>query len=299
MFNMASIRTVSLCLLLSSLMRDAISAGKFVEIICSESEIEAYFGTSTLLDCVVESKKYSNVKVEAFTWKLNKTPVLNFLDGRDDPKDPRFQLAKSPWEKSNMNVSLLITNTNLSHTGVYHCTVVTSRGDDETEVHLTVKAHYSEPIILSDPEPDKITDDKGFTLTCETHGGFPQGHIRWLVNDDEWKNKPEEKVYNTSDGLYTLTSKLSFGPNSVFTKFVCEVYNASKVIEVQRKFDKPLSGHSKGSDPKGQSVSHIVAPVVVIGSLIVGLLLAVLVMCRRKHQNVPMAECPEENTQMV
>lgn len=292
MFNMASIRIVSLCLLISSLMLDAISASMGIE--CTKSEIEAQFGTSTLLDCVVQTQK---PKLAAVIWAFKDTEILS-SGGTVMPKDPRFQFAKSSWDSSNKNVSLLITNTDLSHSGDYECRVLVGTTIYTSQVHVNVKAHYSKPIINSNPE--NITRDKAFSLTCEAHGGFPQGYIRWVVNDVEWNNKPEEEVHKTTNGLYSLTSKLQFGPKSVFTKFVCEVYNASKVMEGQHTLEMPQKEQREDPDnTEGKSVSHIIAPVVVIGSLIVGLLMAVLVMCRRRYQNVPIDDDPQETNQMA
>uniref|UniRef100_A0A3B3Z991 Ig-like domain-containing protein n=1 Tax=Periophthalmus magnuspinnatus TaxID=409849 RepID=A0A3B3Z991_9GOBI len=197
----------------------------FINVVCQKSEVVAQFGSNTLLDCVVRPNDTSDsVQIEKVTWKLNGAPVLEFFRGKQKLQTPGFQFASGPFTASNMNVSLLITNTNLSHVGEYQCDVVTDIGDDKKEVHLEVRATYSKPQIKSDPE--KINPDKSFTLTCTALGGFPKGDIRWVVGDLPWINNPEVKVEKNQNGLFNLTSTLPFGSETKFRKFVCEVYNA-------------------------------------------------------------------------
>lgn len=293
---MASIKNVIFWFLATSLILNDVNANQVVTIKCSSSEFKAQFGNRTLLDCVLRSTD-SEDRVREITWTFNGKEVLEFYDRPVEPKDSRFQFAESlSLRNGAMNVSLLITNTWLNDTGDFSCAAVTEKGHNKAKVHLKVTAHYSKPVIVL--EPATISPNEGFSLTCNTQGP-PQGHIRWVVNDCEWKSKAEEGMKKTHGGLYNLTSKLSFKPNSVFTKFVCEVHNTTGK-EGQSTFEIPILGHNKGPKPRSEStVSHIVAPVVVIGSLIVGLLVAVLVMCRRRHQNMPLADYPEEINKMV
>ncbi|KAK7929936.1 hypothetical protein WMY93_006331 [Mugilogobius chulae] len=156
--------------------------------------------------------------------------------------------------------------------------------------------NYSKPEIQSEPK-EKISG-KGFMLTCLAHGGYPQGDIRWKVDDLAWNNNPEVKVEKTPNGLYNLASTLTFGPESLFKSFVCEVYNAEGVKESEEKIlNNPSPDKVKNEadkEEKAKVTTQIVAPVVVIGSLIVGLL-AALLLCRRKRQPPPSNpdECQE------
>uniref|UniRef100_A0A3B4BDV4 Ig-like domain-containing protein n=1 Tax=Periophthalmus magnuspinnatus TaxID=409849 RepID=A0A3B4BDV4_9GOBI len=104
------------------------------------ARLKRSFGSNTLLDCVVRPNDTSDsVQIEKVTWKLNGAPVLEFFRGKQKLQTPGFQFASGPFTASNMNVSLLITNTNLSHVGEYQCDVVTDIGDDKKEVHLDVR----------------------------------------------------------------------------------------------------------------------------------------------------------------
>lgn len=185
---MASVLIVIACLI--SLSLETKSDNSFVTVACQKPDMVVQYGTSTLLDCVVKTDML-NVVIEIVTWKRNGVTVLSFFDKNVKPRDPSYTFAKSTWNDSNMNVSLLITNTVLSHDGEYHCDVVTDSGLAKTKVQLTVKANYSKPVIYSDPE--KIISDKDFTLTCQTHGGYPKGDLRWIVNDEAWKKKTISK----------------------------------------------------------------------------------------------------------
>lgn len=293
-FNMASVGIIFMCLILIYLTLEAQSEGeskKFIKVVCQNQTVVAQFGTNTLLDCVVQTNDKHSV-IEFVTWTQNDV-VLSY-DGNFQNYDSSYQFAKSDtWNKTNMNVSLLITNTKLSHAGEYECEVMTDTGTGKSKVHLIVKSNYSKPVI--EPDTEKITRDKGFTLTCEAHGGFPQGSIRWLVNDDVWRKNPEVEVQEDSNGLFSLTSKLSFGPSTPFTKFVCEVYSAAGIKEGQETFEYQHMDEITGSGRKGDSVAKIVAPLTVIGSMIVGLLV-VLLICRRRRQHMPPAQAyPDEN----
>lgn len=290
MLNMAFIVIAVSCFLFSFLIPEAKSQN-FVTVTCQKSKIVAQYGTSTLLDCGVQTND-SDTKIKTVSWTLNDDPIFLFDEGRIKQKAPNIQLALGDdWDGSNMNVSLLITNTNLSHAGEYVCGIIAESGDAESKVRLEVKSNYSKPMIYSHPE--KITPEKEFTLTCEAHGGFPKGDLRWVNNGDEWKKKPAVEFKQTNC-LYDLTSKLYVGPNSPFSEFVCQVFNDKGVKEGQETFYKTSMDQIAGSDTKG---TQIVAPVVVIGSLIVGLLAAILI-CRRKRQRDPPV-CSEENNPMV
>ncbi|XP_055079425.1 uncharacterized protein LOC129456425 isoform X2 [Periophthalmus magnuspinnatus] len=290
---MASSGLVLSCLFFISLALGAKSG--FVKVVCQKSEVVAQFGSNTLLDCVVRPNDASDsVQIKKVTWKLNGEPVLE-LRGEEKLHTPGFQFASGPFTASNMNVSLLITNTNWSHVGEYQCDVVTDIGDDKKEVHLDVRANYSKPQIKSDPE--KINPDKSFTLTCTALGGFPKGDIRWVVGDLPWKNNPEVKVEKNQNGLFDLTSTLPFGPNTQFGKSVCEVYNAKGEKEGEGGFDIVVSGETAGEKLDENSYSNLVTPVVVIVLLIV-LLGAVLLWRRRPQSEKPVIN-PDEADQMV
>uniref|UniRef100_A0AAV2LPN7 Ig-like domain-containing protein n=1 Tax=Knipowitschia caucasica TaxID=637954 RepID=A0AAV2LPN7_KNICA len=281
--NMASSGIVLASLLIMSLMLKAKASSKFVTVSCLKSENVAQYGTSTLLDCVVSSP--TTIKIMFVSWKLPENKTLSYDMGKVS-SPPGFQFASSFWDEKSMNVSLLISNTNLAHAGVYTCGVMTDKEFDKANVHLIVKANYSKPQMRS--EPKKVTADKSFSLTCAAKGGFPKGDIRWVVDGAAWSKNPVVEVRKDSNGLFDLTSTLTFGPDTQFTNFVCEVYNAKNEKESHQEFNNIITDVKSSTGDKNPTVINIVAPVVVIGSLIVGLLAALLFCRRRQHAAPPL-----------
>lgn len=101
--------------------------------------------------------------------------------------------------------------------------------------HFFFTAKYSEPIISSIPE--KITPGSNGELTCETHGGYPKGDIRWFVNDNtDWTKSSKMEVKGAQDGLLHLSSKLPLLHGSIFSKYTCIVYNATGGKEAEAVF---------------------------------------------------------------
>ncbi|XP_020794193.2 CD276 antigen isoform X2 [Boleophthalmus pectinirostris] len=293
---MASSGILLLCLFIFSRVLGAQTGEVFVTVTCQKPEIVAQYGSSTLLDCNVQanSKITEPIKIVVLTWKFNGSALVNFFDG-SLKKEDGFQLASRSWSGSNQNVSLLITQTTLAHDGEYEVDVVTNAGRNRAKVNVEVKSNYSTPEIRSDPE--KINPDKSFSLTCTALGGYPKGNIRWKVDSYEWLKNPEVEVKQNQNGLYDLTSTLSFGADTQYAKFVCEVYNAKGVKEGQGEFDKTNSLEKQTGSDAGINPTKIVAPVVVIGALIVGLLMAIL-FTRRRQQNGTHAGTPDENNRM-
>lgn len=279
---MASIGTLISCLVVMSLFLEAKSQiESFVKVDC-KSSVVGHYGTDTVLECVIRTQKHiTDTKIVAVTWKFNgqDTPVL-FFHERSTRNLPGFQFAEASWGDRNMNVSLRITKTKLSHAGEYKCSVMTDRGDGDSKVQLSVQADYTKTKIKSSPE--KIIANDGFNLTCETYGGYPKGDLRWVVDDQPWKVNPKVDVTKGEDGLFDLSSTLPLMKDSKYRNFVCEVFNVSGAKVAEEKFDYVPADRVESENPK-PTPTQIVAPIVVIGSLIVGLLV-VMLLCRRKHR---------------
>ncbi|GAA6229718.1 uncharacterized protein LOC108875861 isoform X2 [Lates japonicus] len=252
----------------------------FVNVNCKENV--GRYGQQSLLECIVQTtSEASDIQIRVVTWKKEGAdkPALVFYDEGIDPKSS-FTFAEPSWNNKNMNVSMLIPNTRVVDAGRYTCMVMTNSGDGKAEVNLKVTAKYSEPIIHSIPE--KITPGSNGELTCETHGGYPKGDIRWFVNDNtDWTKSSEMEVESAQDGLLHLSSKLPLLHGSIFSKYTCIVYNATGGKEAEAVFVPDPEVEGPKAQSGSESASKVVAPVVVIGSLIVGLLLALLVYRRR------------------
>lgn len=266
----------------------AVKSGGFIKVKCKTKNV-GHYGQQSLLECVI--KTTNDVKdptIRVVAWKKLMSPekedklVLGFNKGKLDQPKPGYEFAEPSWDEKNMNVSLLINNTAVADDGDYNCIVITDSGDDSMVTTLKVQARYSVPTVHSTPK--KIVPNSESTLICESHGGYPKGTLRWFVEDNtDWTKSSEMEVTQSDDGSFQLTSRLPLFQGSPFQKYTCVVFNTSGGKEDNITFpDHATLGLNKA----GPSVatSKIVAPMVVIGSLIVGLLCALLLYIRRSQK---------------
>ncbi|XP_073325153.1 butyrophilin subfamily 1 member A1-like [Pagrus major] len=262
----------------------------FVNVQCKTENVGQY-GQLSLLECTVKtSQEATDLEIRTVSWKKEGVdePLLVFHQGELTKKQPGYSFAEPSWNSRNMNVSLHITNTAVEAQGVYTCTVVTDRGFTTSETSLKVTAKYSKPTIIS--EPEKITQSTGGTLVCNSVGGYPKGQIRWFGElNEEWTKSAEMEVKQTKSGLFDLLSRLTLLQGSTYSKYKCAVFNTSGGKEDEAMFEVPegrdASGRLGGEPGKPSApVSTIVAPVVVIGSLIVGLLVVMVILHKRRSR---------------
>lgn len=266
----------------------AVKSG-FVKLECKTENV-GHYGQQSLLECVVKtSSDVTDPNIRMVAWKKLTSPedegdlVLGFKRGKLDQPKRGYRFAEPSWNGKNMNVSLLITNTAVADEGDYKCIVITDSGDDNMVTTLKVQAKYSISTVHSIPK--KIVPNTDSTLVCESHGGYPQGTIRWLDEEEhEWTKSSEMEAKQSDDGLFQLTSRLSLLGGSTFSKYICAVLNASGGKEDEKTFEMPAPPSSQGGifGPGSSETSKVVAPLVVIGSLIIGLLL--LLLYKRRSQ---------------
>ncbi|XP_020515593.2 uncharacterized protein [Labrus bergylta] len=154
---------------------------------------------------------------------------------------------------------------------------------------------YGVPTIQ--PQPQDIDLNTDGSLTCKSTG-YPKGRLSWFDKDNKpWLDQPEVEVLKTENGLFILSSTLKIQRGSAFSQYTCKVFNARGDEEAEKSFtvqDKPPSARGLEQGAKDTKDSNrilatkIVAPVLVVGSLIVGLLLLLLYNRRsqRDHQVV-------------
>lgn len=267
----------------------AVKSG-FIKVECKAENV-GHYGQQSLLECVVKtSSDVTDPNIRMVAWKKLTSPedegdlVLGFNSGKLDRPKRGYRFAEPSWDEKNMNVSLLITNTAVADDGYYKCMVITDSGDDSIVTTLKVQAKYSISTVYSIPE--KIVPNTESTLVCESRGGYPQGTIRWFDEEKhEWTKSSEMEAKQSDDGLFQLTSKLSLSRGSTFSKYTCAVFNASRGKEDEKTFETniPSPRESPGERTASAYTSKVVAPLVVIGSLIIGLLL--LLLYKRRSQN--------------
>ncbi|XP_053274916.1 uncharacterized protein zgc:174863 isoform X2 [Pleuronectes platessa] len=251
------------------------------------SESFGKHGQQSLLECVLKPiENAMDIEIKMVSWRKVevKEPSLFFNKGILTSQTD-YMFAEPSWNSKNLNVSLLITKTTVAQAGVYECVVLTNYGIFRGTTNLKVTAKYSEPNVSSIPE--KITQ-RGGALICDSYGGYPEGEIHWIDEyGTDWTKSSEMKPEQGPNGLFHLSSKLTLLPGSIFSKYTCVVVNASGGREGWTEFeieDPPRVDGQEGVE-KSNSTSKIVAPVLVIGSLIVGLLM-VLLYRRRRQKNM-------------
>uniref|UniRef100_A0A8C7WHW8 Ig-like domain-containing protein n=1 Tax=Oncorhynchus mykiss TaxID=8022 RepID=A0A8C7WHW8_ONCMY len=261
------------------------SSESFVKLECEE-EYHGVYGQQSLLECIVNAVQ--NVTILTVTWKRvgGDAPLLEYHK-HANASTLGFKFAEPSWNKNNMNVSLLLTNTKMADKGVYECMVRTDSGDATATVSLSVTAMYKSPTMSSSPE-NCIKQNTGVTIFCNSTGGHQKGLIWWF---DEFgtncTGSAELVAKKTDDTLFSLSSKLTVlkATYSGSTNYSCTVHNTNGVQEGKASFEIPFvcSAGSK-DDFASDSTTQWLAPVGVIGSLVIGLLAALLIFKRRSVQ---------------
>lgn len=281
-----------LSFMFTALCITAVKSG-FVNVKCKPKTF-GHYGQQSLLECVVQtSKDVQDAVIRVVAWKKLSSPededgkIMLGYNKRESPQQPNpatpgYRFAEPSWNEKNMNVSLLITKTAVADEGLYSCMVITDSGDHTSFTTLEVQAKYNVPTILSSSE--KIVPNSFGTLTCESVGGYPEGKLRWFDKDNfNWTGSAEMEVKRTDGGLVQLISRLPLFKGSTSPKYTCIVFNATGVKEGESTFEIPDSLSGEPVSGKQVETSTIVAPLVVIGSLIVGLLLLLLYKKRAKN----------------
>ncbi|TNM86202.1 hypothetical protein fugu_008473 [Takifugu bimaculatus] len=260
-------------------------AGSFISLHCSP-EVNAQYGQTSVLGCKISiSKELKDPRITWLSWTKEgvEEPLLHYKEGKLKA-EPGYSFASPSWSTS-MDVSLRIANTTLQHEGEYTCGVTVNTVNGEETSSLIVTAKYGTPTISS--RPKKITLNSGGTLECRASGGYPEGQIRWF--DENGKEKTEDAKMSATPmdgGLFQLSSRLTLQKRSISSKYNCTVFNASGGLDgevTSLPFIRPYSEHKSPEKEPQPAAYKIVTPLVVIGSCIVGLLLALLV-CRRRTQ---------------
>ncbi|KAK3557651.1 hypothetical protein QTP70_032706 [Hemibagrus guttatus] len=203
--------------------------------------------------------------------------------------DDRFQLENAP--------SLQLQDTMISDEGEYSYFIRTSLGNDRIRFTINVTAKYHEPVISS--EQKELVTDGPVDLYCNANGGYPAGTIHWFDGSKtNWTKNAQLQGTQGDDGLFTLSSKLSFKNfDPVWGEFQCIVLNNKYQEEGSSKLKLRIIGPPEDPDVSGNNslMKNIVAATVVIGSLIVGLLIALLLNRRRFRRDNPTESVyPEE-----
>ncbi|XP_077055153.1 uncharacterized protein LOC143706760 isoform X2 [Siphateles boraxobius] len=237
---------------------------------------------TTVINC--NFKDIQEIKIEGVSLKkiTENKPLFTFFE-ETNSGDPRFGL-KNPA----LGPSLQISDTKFSDEGEYLYYVLTDTGEKKVQLRITITAKYKNPI--SSTWPKDVTDGGTVDLYCNATDGYPAGFIHWFDRSGtNWTmNSDLTKATNDTNGLKSvaLSSKLTFKSiNLNLGPFRCIVLNSKYVQDGESTLQ--ITSARDGSDKESSITSnttHIVAGVMVIGSLIVGLLCALLIFRKKNVQ---------------
>ncbi|XP_037328314.2 uncharacterized protein zgc:174863 isoform X2 [Pungitius pungitius] len=271
----------SICILLI-LTVPVISIGNaatdFPNVKCKKETLGLY-GRESLLECVVETP-YDDTTIRWITWIKASRIVLDVVDKKVIAQEPGYWYdPPSSWTGRRMTVYLRINKTEVKHGGPYEVKVLTDRGHCTDSTTLQVTAKYQKPTIT-----EAKNSNNGRTLVCESGGGFPKGKLLWFDGHKELISSPPMETNQSGNGLFHLRSMLTVGGGSSEANYSCRVFNFSGGREHETHFPVLDSAETQelGQNEGPNLNTKIVAPLVVIGSLIVGLLL--LILYRRRSQ---------------
>ncbi|KAL3066872.1 hypothetical protein OYC64_016759 [Pagothenia borchgrevinki] len=279
-------------LLLLTFIHISIGHAGFINVEVRAENVGKY-GQQSLLECVYKpSEEAEDGQLIWVHWKKEGGEDILFFHKGDTTAESRYSFAEPSWNTTNRNVSLLITKTSVKDEGEYTCEMETERGHGMKETRLRVTAKYNKPAIKFDPRTR--------TLICESDSGYPEGQLRWFEEfGTEWTKSAQMEANKTESGLFNLSSKMTLKDGSTFSSYTCKVFNVSGGKEEEATYPVPEAvKKARAQEKEVDHTTKVVAPLLVIGSLIVGLLLLMLLLYKRRsqrdHQRVDTSDSPVE-----
>ncbi|XP_051568083.1 uncharacterized protein LOC127449029 isoform X5 [Myxocyprinus asiaticus] len=228
--------------------------------------------------CPIKCSGHIELVGVALTKVKQEKPVFEHIINETPSGDPRFSLVNPVKDPS-----LQLSDTVFSDEGEYEYYVATNMGEKTARISISVIAMYRDPVTSSWPE--NVIDGGPVDLYCNATDGYPAGTIHWFDHSGtNWTmNSIMTKAIKDTNGSKSvaLSSKLPFKSiHSSLAPFRCVVFNSKFVKEGEKTFQIMLKQESE-KVPLGSKTTNIVAGLMVTGSLIAGLLLALLI-CRRR-----------------
>ncbi|XP_052455326.1 uncharacterized protein LOC128015501 isoform X1 [Carassius gibelio] len=238
------------------------------------------FAETTVIRCYFKDIKDIEI-VAVYLTKVGEDEPLFSQEESKRSGDQRFSL-----ENSAKGPSLKISKTMFSDEGEYLYHVITDSGFKKIKLSISVTAKYKDPVTSTWPE--KVMDRGPVSLYCNATDGFPAGTINWFdQSGNNWTSNSvltKDPKDNGSAKSVALSSKLTF--KSIFLEwgpFRCIVYNSKYVKVGENYLNITPVINEKNMVSSASNTKSIVAVAIVIGSLIVGLLFALLFFRKRNH----------------
>ncbi|XP_037119157.1 nectin-2 [Syngnathus acus] len=272
----------------------------FIRVHCT-NECLGQYGQPSVVECVIRmAPEAKDDSVRIVVWKRGGSTLLKFHNNQFDPTSPPgYSFAEPSWNSKSLNVSLLIANTSVINHGNYSCMVMTDSGSDNKSASLHVTAKYKTPSIHT--TSTNVGPASLVTLTCRSEGGYPKGRLGWFVGTTGQGESAETVAEAMGNGLFSLSSELTLSLGRDASKYTCMVFNASGGKDSEASVVLPdhaqVAGIEQEPPAKDSDVARrVVAPLVVIGSLIVGLLLFWVLRgkCSKREPDPPVETDPEQ-----
>lgn len=177
------------------------------------------YGSNVTMECRFPVDGQLNLKDLSVSWEQKglkeqkSKEVYTLQKGEEDLKSQHRDYrgrATLLRDKLNLGCSVLqITSVKLMDAGSYRC-LIDYRGADYKYITLEVKASYTRinVQIMSEPAEEELV------LTCQSEG-FPLAEVFWQNEKNLKVNGSVNTTYTlTTDGLYNVTSMLTFKPNA-------------------------------------------------------------------------------------
>ncbi|EMP30477.1 Programmed cell death 1 ligand 1 [Chelonia mydas] len=179
----------------------------------------AEYGSNVTMECRFPVDGQLNLKDLSVSWEQKglkeqkPKEVYTLQKGEEDLKSQHRDYrgrATLLRDKLNLGYSVLqITSVKLMDAGSYLC-LIDYRGADYKYITLEVKASYTRinVQIMSEPAEEELV------LICQSEG-FPLAEVFWQNEKNLKVNVSVNTTYTlTTDGLYNVTSMLTFKPNA-------------------------------------------------------------------------------------
>lgn len=163
-------------------------------------------------------------KQPLLVWQRNLTIVSNYQLKSGPPDDHYKGRTQNFLENDEQNCSLLLFNASLLDEGTYECFYYTTHLTNN-KIVLEIAANYTERQCSS------IGGNRTHgTYQCGATGGYPKGHIKWLLNGQPVPSTSDFQREN-QQGLFNMSSTLVVATGA---EVVCVVENPrlSKEVDV-------------------------------------------------------------------
>ncbi|XP_061078174.1 CD276 antigen [Conger conger] len=260
------------------------------EVQVPELPVVALYGTDIVLNCTFSPVTPFNLSELSIFWQLADTrrSVHSFWDERDQLADQGESFANRTSlfhsKLGSGNASLLLRKVRIADEGSFSCFV---KVEDYSTAALLVEvaAPYSKPEVTREADDSNLRPGDEVSLTCEAYGGYPQASVVW--RDGRGHNLTENvttSVVANKEGLYSVRSVLRVlvEPNSTYS---CRLVNP--LLGEEGHADVTITAQSAGFPPVALWVT------VGLAVCLVGLLIALAVVCHRKIKESEEAEAAE------